>query len=169
MRKIFILISLVLLFVSCKKKEQKGEEILSNPGKYYPHIEKLKWLIGNWTNLTPEQQSYESWIQKNDSTLSAYSYTMVLGDTVFEERMDIQENADSVVLVVSVPSQNDEKPVTFGFHSDKNNVYTFVNDRHDFPNKISYTNPVKDSIHAWVEGKIDSTYRKIDFYFKRSN
>lgn len=168
MRKYFILISLFIIFSSCKNKEQKSEEISAISGKNYHQIEQLNWLIGNWTNLSPEQQSYESWRQINDSTLSAYSYTTVLGDTVFQENMVIQESSDGVVLIVSVPNQNDEKPITFGLHPTENHLFTFVNEKHDFPNKISYTNPVKDSIHAWVEGQIDSTYKKIDFYFKRS-
>ncbi|MET2983748.1 DUF6265 family protein [Aureibaculum conchae] len=168
MRKILILIGLIML-VSCKKKEQKLEQTNTISEKNYDEIEQLKWLVGKWTNITIDQQSYETWAQLNDSTLTAYAYTTVLKDTVFQENMTVQQKPEGLFLVVSVPNQNEEKPVTFNFSPRENNVFTFVNEQHDFPNKISYTNPVKDSIHAWIEGKIDSTYRKMDFYFKRSN
>lgn len=169
MNKLSFLIGLVVIFGSCKNKEQTSVKNEAIPKNNYDKIEQLKWLIGNWTNKSPEQQSYESWTQKNDSTLTAYSYTTVLNDTVFQENMIVEQNPDGVSLIVSVPNQNDEKPVTFKLLPIKKGVFTFVNEQHDFPNKISYTNPKKDSIHAWVEGQIDSIYKKIDFYFKRSN
>ena len=169
MRKLFVLIGLVIIVISCKKSEQKHETTKANIEREYDEIESLKWLVGNWTNIGPDQQSYENWIQKNDSTLTAYSYTTVLSDTVFQESMMVQQSSDSVYLVVSVPNQNEEKPVTFKLMPKVDKVFTFVNGKHDFPNKITYSNPVKDSIHAWIEGEVDSTYKKMDFYFKRSD
>lgn len=168
MNKIVVLMGLILLSTSCKNNE-KTQVNDASIKQSYAKIEQLQWLVGNWTNRTTDQQSYENWIKKNDSTLIAHSYTMVLKDTVFQENMVIQQKIDSVVLIVSVPNQNDEKPIAFGLLSTENEAFTFVNEHHDFPNRISYSNPVKDSIHAWIEGQIDSTYKKIDFYFKRSN
>ena len=169
MRKIIILIGLVSLIFSCEKKREKVEETSNISESKYNKIESLKWLVGNWDNIIPEQQSYESWKQKNDSTLIAYSYTTVSKDTVFQENMRIQQISNQLILTVSVPNQNEEQPVEFKLIPESNNAFTFINEQHDFPSKITYTNPVKDSIHAWVEGQIDSTYKKIDFYFKRSN
>ncbi|MDY7396250.1 DUF6265 family protein [Aureibaculum sp. 2210JD6-5] len=169
MNKLLFLIGLIVIFGSCKNKEQSTVVDESIVKKKFDKIEQLQWLVGEWTNITIDQQSYETWTQLNDSTLTAYAYTTVLNDTVFQENMTIKQNPEGVVLIVSVPNQNDEKPVVFNFLPEKNDVYTFVNEKHDFPNKISYSNPVKDSIHAWIEGEIDSTYKKMDFYFKREN
>ncbi len=163
-----MLLCFLIIFSSCKNKEQNEPEMVTS-SKSYDKIEQLQWLLGNWTNLSIDQQSYESWSQINDSTLAAYSHTIVFNDTVFEENMVVQQQYNEVVLIVSVPNQNEEKPVTFNLLPVENKVFSFVNEQHDFPNKISYTNPVKDSIHAWVEGQIDSNYKKIDFYFKRGN
>jgi len=169
MRKIFILLSFIIAFVSCKNNDKKTEVTPILSERSYDKIEQLKWLIGDWTNITPEEQSYENWRQINDSTLSAFSFTTVLKDTVFQENMVVQQSSDNVVLIVSVPNQNDEKPVVFDLLPVENKKFTFVNEQHDFPSKISYSNSVKDSIHAWIEGEVDGTYKKIDFYFKRSN
>ena len=83
--------------------------------------------------------------------------------------MIIQQSADNVVLTVSSPNQNKENPVFFKLLPVENEVFAFENKEHDFPKKISYSNPVKDSIYAWIEGEIDNAHKKIDFYFKRSN
>ncbi|MBJ2176092.1 hypothetical protein JBL43_17705 [Aureibaculum sp. A20] len=169
MRKIIILFGFVFIVFSCDKNQKKTENLSNISESKYNKIESLKWLVGNWDNIIPEQQSYERWKVKNDSTLTAYSYTIVLKDTVFQENMRIQQISNQLMLTVSVPNQNEEQPVEFKLIPESNNEFTFVNEQHDFPSKITYTNPVKDSIHAWVEGQIDSTYKKIDFYFKRSN
>ncbi|WP_157972882.1 DUF6265 family protein [Aureibaculum luteum] len=169
MRKIIILTGLFFLIFSCENKQEKEVDASKISESNYDKIESLKWLVGNWDNIIPEQQSYESWKQKNDSTLIAYSYTTVSEDTVFQENMRIQQISNQLILTVSVPNQNEEQPVEFKLIPKSNNEFTFVNEQHDFPSKINYTNPVKDSIHAWVEGQIDSAYKKIDFYFKRSN
>ena len=50
----------------------------------------------------------------------------------------------------------------------KEGTFTFENAKHDFPSRISYTNPVKDSIHAWIEGTVNGEARKSDFYYKRN-
>lgn len=169
MRKYIILISLTVIYLSCKNKGQNTEKTPTISEKIFPKIDSLNWLVGNWTNITPDQQSYESWSKINDSLLTGYSYTTVLNDTVFQENMTIQHYNDHVILIVYVPGQNEEKPVTFKMMPIKNDVFTFVNKQHDFPSKISYANPVKDSLHAWVEGQMDSTFKKMDFYFKRNN
>jgi len=169
MNRIVLLIGLIVIASSCKNKAKTSGAEVTITQKKFDKIERLAWIVGSWTNITPEQQSYESWKQLNDSTLKAYAYTTVLGDTVFQENMLVQQSSDAVVLIVSVPNQNDEKPVTFDLLPVEKEVFAFVNEQHDFPSKISYANPVKDSIHAWIEGKIDSTYKKIDFHFKRSN
>lgn len=167
MYKTIFFIGLIVLFGSCKNTSQNNHQTIKT-NRSYDKIEQLKWLVGDWTNITPDQQSYEGWSRINDSIFTGHSYTTILNDTVFQENMTIQQNNDNVILIVYVPNQNNEKPVTFKMLPVENNVFTFVNEQHDFPNKISYTNPVKDSIHAWVEGQIDSTYKKMDFYFKRS-
>jgi hypothetical protein len=41
----------------------------------------------------------------------------------------------------------------------------FENKAHDFPQPIVYTNPKRDSIHAWVEGMVEEELKKSDFYF----
>ena len=169
MKKTLFLLLVTLLLVSCKTESKKlvTNELVSEEISY-DKIKQLSWLEGNWTNISEKSQSFENWSRKNDSTLFSISYTMVKGDTVFVETMDLQENRDGMFMTVNVPDQNEEKPVTFTMISSEGGVFTFENKNHDFPKRITYSNPVKDSIHAWIEGIVEGEDRKVDFYFERS-
>ena len=145
------------------KKQIVSEE------KSFESVEQLQWLIGSWTNVNDESQSYESWTKLNDSTLTSFSYTMVEKDTVFSEVVTVQERFKDVFLTAKVPDQNDAQAITFKLIPSEKGIFTFENKAHDFPQRITYSNPVKDSIHAWIEGKVEGEDRKVDFYFEREN
>ena len=164
-----IIFGLTLLVVSCKNKENNVLKDVEVSNKNYSKIDSLQWLVGNWTNISSESQSYENWIQENDSTMTGFSYTTVEKDTVFSETVNLQQVGDEAFLIVRVPDQNESEAVTFKLLPTRDAVFTFENKNHDFPQRISYTNPIKDSIHAWIEGNIDGKSRKVDFKFKRSN
>jgi len=168
MRTIFIF-GFTLLVISCKNKESHILKDIEISDNNYSKIDSLQWLVGNWTNISNESESYENWIQENDSTLTAFSYTTIEKDTVFSETMMLQQLGDAAFLTVGVPDQNEAEAVIFTLLATGDAVFTFENKNHDFPKRISYTNPVKDSIHAWIEGEIDGENRIVDFKFKRSN
>ena len=169
MKNTLLLLLVTLLIISCKTESKKvvTNELVSEEISY-DKIKQLTWLEGNWTNISEKSQSYEAWSIENDSTLVSLSYTTVKGDTVFIETMSLQENRKGVFMTVNVPDQN-EAPVTFTMIPSKKGVFTFENELHDFPKRITYSNPVEDSIHAWIEGIVEGEDRKVDFYFERSN
>jgi len=154
-----------MAFFCCKNE---GNKVVETP-KNYSEIDQLLWLTGGWTNIGTESQSYETWKQINDSTLSAYSYTTVNQDTVFAEQMTIQQKLNSTILTVVSEDENDNVPVHFTRIPSDKGVVVFENKKHDFPKRIYYANKVKDSLHAWIEGSIDGETRRIDFGFVRAH
>lgn len=169
MYKMFFVAILLVCCVSCKN-EPKKEVVPSEVSlKTYAEIESLTWLIGAWSNTETERKSYETWSRKNDSTLTSFSYTTVDNDTVFAEYVTLQQNPKGVFLTVKVPDQNDAEAISFKKTTTAEGVFTFGNEAHDFPKYITYTNPVKDSIHAWIEGEMEGEKQKIDFFFIREN
>lgn len=158
-----------MLLISCKTETKKAiiEEVVYGEAHYH-NVEQLSWLEGNWTNISAKSESYENWSQKNDSTFVSLSYTTVKGDTVFMETMSLQENGAGTFLTIDVPDQN-QTPVTFTMIPSEAGTFAFENKAHDFPKRITYSNPVKDSIHAWIEGVVEGEDRKVDFYFERKN
>lgn len=163
MNRTVVLLVVVLLLISCKDVEKQ----IAVKEKTFEKLSELNWLVGNWSNITEKEQSYENWEKVNDSTLKAHSFTLKENDTVFAERVTLYQNNRDLFFKVVAYNQNDDKPVTFKLKSSKNGIFTFENPKHDFPTRISYSNPVKDSIHAWIEGTVDNNTRKIDFYFTR--
>lgn len=166
MQKLSIFFSLSFILFSCKNKA--NDEIISEEKKF-DKIEQLQWLEGEWSNISSESQSYETWTKQNDSTLTSYSYTTVENDTVFVETVNLQERSNDLFFTVTVPDQNDSEAVTFKLIPSEKGIFTFENTEHDFPQRITYTNPVKDSIHAWIDGVMEGETKRVDFFYKRGN
>lgn len=165
MKKICSILFITILAVACKSDSKTG----AIASKSYSKIQQLNWLIGSWENKTELEQSYETWTKENDSTLLGHSFTLIGTDTVFAEKVTLKQIGDEVFFKVFAYQQNNDKPVTFKMIPSKDGVFTFQNQEHDFPSSISYSNPKKDSIHAWIEGEMNGEFQKIDFLFKRSN
>lgn len=149
--------------VSCKEAS-KGEETSQNS---YANMAKAEWLLGNWENNTPEGNFSENWKKVNDSVYHGESYFAKGGDTVFAETVVLDEISETMAYTVTVPNQNDEKPVRFEMTSIDKNHITFENPAHDFPNKISYRKITHDSIVAEISGNMDNKQESQKFPMKR--
>ncbi|MDN3724926.1 DUF6265 family protein [Aequorivita sp. SDUM287046] len=168
MKKFIFLLFIPLLLNSCKNNSEKGNsgaEIIAKEEK----IDKLQWLLGTWINENGEEFSQETWSQESPTTFTAFSFTQVGKETVFAETMALEQKGDSLLLTVATANQNEKKPVTFKMVSSEKGHFTFENKNHDFPDRIIYTNPAKDSLHAWIEGTVNGVPKKIDFSFSRKN
>ena len=164
--------SLFLLFgilMSCNNTATTtGVSDKKQPRKQYKKIGEMQWLLGTWVNKTEDDYSEEKWERKNDSTFFAFSYTKVGKDTVFAENVLLQQNGERLEMMIVAFNQNENQPVSFGLISSEENKFIFENKKHDFPQRIVYTNPVKDSLHAWIEGQVEGERRVVDFNFKKN-
>nr|WP_294787728.1 DUF6265 family protein [uncultured Flavobacterium sp.] len=143
-----LLIAFVLIVTSCKK-EAKTEI----PVKSYPNLAKANWFIGEWGNKSTDGELTERWKKENDSVYLGESY-FVVGekDTVFAEKVRLEELNGKLNYIVSVPGQNKELPVSFEMTSSTDNQIVFENPKHDYPNKIIYNLIEKDSLLAEISG-----------------
>lgn len=170
MRYIQLLFAVILTFSSCKEKIKAPEIDLSEEKvKITNELDQLDWILGKWSNENEESQSYEVWQRTNDSVFSASSITVVEGDTVFVESMVLEQKNGEVTLKATTEGQNKGATVGFRFVGTNDGEFIFENKQHDFPQRIIYTNPVKDSIHAWIVGISEGEFTKVDFYFKRDS
>jgi len=161
---IIVFFAALTITFSCKQAESKAEI----ETKQYLKLEKAKWFLGNWENVSKASISREIWSQKNDSTLFGESFTTVEKDTVFYEKIDLIERNDSLFYIVSVRDQNKEKPVSFYMTKSTDNQIVFENPKHDFPNKIEYNKVGNDSIFAKIYGTQNGKQTSIDFPMNRS-
>ncbi|WP_395043113.1 DUF6265 family protein [Flavobacterium sp.] len=162
--KTFNFLGVLILFISfsCKKIETEKVE-------NYSKLEKAKYLIGNWENLTPDANFKEIWKKENDSTFTASSFITVKKDTVFYENIILEQKHDSLVYIVSIKGENKDKAVSFYLTSDTHDELVFENPKHDYPTKIVYKKVSNDSLVATIYGMKDGKADEEAYPMKRTN
>jgi hypothetical protein len=136
------LILLLLAIVSCKKSETKE----------YEKIKIANWLIGTWENNTVEGNLSETWKKINDSTFQAQSYYIKSKDTLHFETITLQQTGEELTYSATVKGQNNDKPVAFKLTNATEKQLIFENPKHDYPQKISYTQITADSLVSKISG-----------------
>jgi len=122
--------ALLSCLISCKKETEATEQAKA---KRYPQLEKANWFLGEWANKSPEGELTERWKQVNDSVYRGESYLVTANkDTVFAETVTLEESNGKLAYVVTVPNQNEAKPVSFEMTLVNDSVITFENPQHDF-------------------------------------
>lgn len=151
MKKLASLLLMLSIFISCQQKPS------------FKELEKANWFLGRWENKTPEGTFSEEWKVENDSVLKGESYFINGKDTLFAETVRLVQRQSDLFYIVTVPNQNEEKPVAFKLTSSTSDYLVFENPAHDFPKKISYKLVNKDSLYAEISGD----GKKQGFPFKR--
>lgn len=176
MRNLILLCFVAVLLSSCKNDvDRENNDLLKSPDNEadkYGQLNELQWLLGNWEHEDDGMISKEKWIKTNDDTYVGMSFRLLRSDTVFAEKMVLRKGNDGLTLTVSSLEGNREgnregNPVHFKRISSPDKKFIFENKNHDFPQRIIYTNPQMDKIHAWIEGDVLGEMQRIDFHFTR--
>lgn len=143
MKKAALLV-ITLTLVSCKKEDSKS----------YTELDRARWFIGNWENITSEGRLSESWIVKNDSTYAAQTYFIGKenNDTIFSEIVDLMQRGNDLYYIPKFTNNQENKTTEFRMTSASNNFLVFENPNNDFPKKITYKRVNQDSIFAEISG-----------------
>jgi hypothetical protein len=153
---------LAFIFCSCNENhpgsQNKGDEILQI-------IAHLKWLTGTWKSVSNEGILYEVWKKENDSLISGQGFLISGTDTLFSEKLELQQKGKDLFYVATVKGQNNEQPVSFKFIEFNKGEFNFVNKDHDFPQRIIYKNPQPDFLCTRIEGTKNGKFRKSDSNF----
>ena len=136
------LIFLLLTIFSCKKSDANEKE----------KIKAANWLLGNWENKAADGTLTEYWKKVNDSTFQAESYFIKEKDTLHFESITLQQKGEVLTYTATVEGQNDDKPVAFKLTTATEKQMVFENPKHDYPQKISYTQITPDSLVAKISG-----------------
>jgi hypothetical protein len=130
-------------------------------------LEKLEWLLGTWKNRSENGDLYETWIKENDSVFLGKSLLIRGMDTIFTEIISLNASGNELNYIPTVSNQNNSQAVLFKLIKDTDRIFVFENLQHDFPQRIFYSNPSPDSLHAWIEGTVNGKSRKEDFFMTR--
>ena len=88
-------------------------------------------------------------------------------DTIFSEKISLENRAGGLFYIPTVNNQNNGQAVSFKLISNTNGEYVFENKEHDFPQRIIYKNPANDSLYARIEGTSKGKFHKEEFSMKR--
>ena len=119
-------------------------------------IAQAEWLLGTWEYRDDsENVSYESWTKVNDNEFSGESYVLQGEDTIIFEIIQLTQKQDSIFYIAKVEGQNNNLPIRFALTSISENMMTFENPAHDFPQKIEYSKVDNKLMIAEISGLIN--------------
>jgi hypothetical protein len=151
------LLLLLLAIVSCKNSDANEKE----------KIKAANWLLGNWESKSVEGKLTETWKKVNDSTFQAQSYFIKEKDTLHFESITLQQKGEELTYSAAVKGQNNDKSVTFKLTTATEKQMVFENLKHDYPQKISYTQITADSLVAKISGMQQAKPSSEQFSMKR--
>ena len=132
------------------------------------HFSKLYVLAGGtWVKKTKSGFICERWQKISDTELRDQGFKVVGNDTTLVEQVQLVRKDSGIFYIPTVKHQNGGKPVPFKLTEVKGNQFIFSNPEHDYPQVIAYDFISADSIHAWVDGKINGNPLKIDYNYRR--
>ena len=122
---------------------------------------------GTWVMKTKKEFLMERWIKINDSLLTNQAYQINGSDTTLLEHVALNRIGNEINYVSLVAQENKGKAVLFKLIETNKSQFTFSNPEHDFPQHIVYHLISKDSLHAWIDGKMNGKRVKKDFFYYR--
>jgi len=135
MRKLLFIV-LLLALGSCK---EEAAEQASNP---------FGVLEGHWTKVGATATVAEHWERFDANRWKGAVYRIEAGDSLLLEALEIRPVNDTTYdYVALVKGQNNDQPVAFRLNEHlADSLFVFENPNHDFPQKISYHLPQRDSL-----------------------
>lgn len=114
-------------------------------------INAFDFLAGKWEADFTKFKYYEEW-EKDDCGYSGFGYRIKDGKRFDGEKLLLQNIHGYISYIATVGKQ---QPILFALINNSENVYTFENKEHDFPQKIIYRLIDSNSIIVLVQGKMD--------------
>lgn len=106
-------------------------------------MDELSGLEGTWTGIQDGNEFSETWTRSTDSKFTGLGTGMMGGDTVFKEKLKIELMGEEIFYIAD---PNDEGPVNFRLTEVKDDIFTFENKEHDFPQQIIYSLAKQDTL-----------------------
>ena len=140
MKNAILILILALTFTSCLKSKEASKIVVAD------------WLLGNWENKSDEGDLLETWKKVNDSLYDGESYFIKGKDTLHFEKIQMKQKGEALYYIATIKGQNNDKPVTFKHNDTIEKQLVFENPKHDYPQRIVYSQMTKDSIIIQISG-----------------
>jgi hypothetical protein len=150
-----LILCFAVFFISFKIEAQQG-------------IAKLDWILGNWEYKTQNVLVVESWSKKSNGNYTGVSYSIQGTDTVSKENIEIVFENNKVIYKATVKEQNGGETIPFLMTNSSKDSIVFVNELHDFPQKIVYKKTSDNKMIAGIEGKIQNKIKRREFVYLKN-
>lgn len=121
----------------------------------------LNWLQGEWQTQTQQPLITELWRKLSDKTFEGAGQT-----SNSDESLRLLEMSGEVFYLAKVP--HNPVPIAFKLMNCKNNVFTFKNSQHDFPNIIEYQQINRNALQVEISGESGKSFT-IQLYRVKNN
>lgn len=162
MKRSLIVLATILTVYSCGNEET--EMLVAEKPK--SKLEKADWLLGAWVGEAGGNRMSETWVKAGNSAYKAETYLTFGTDTLFREYSRLNKAGSSLHCIITIPDQNDAKPVVFKLTKQEDDLLVFENQEHDFPQVIVYQHQ-GDSIIAEISGMQGGKFAKERFAMGR--
>jgi len=136
-------------------------------GKKAHSLDDLDWLIGTWKRETRGGLLYEKWTKVSCRTFEGDSFSVSGEDTTFVEFLRLEQFGDEIFYVPKVA--HNKYPVPFKLIDVDDNIFTFENCEHDFPQRIIYRRKTDGGMHVRIEGTQNEKEAGVDFEFVQAD
>ncbi|MBK0402448.1 hypothetical protein I5M27_05590 [Adhaeribacter sp. BT258] len=128
----------------------------------------MNWLTGRWENQREGIKTVEIWERKPVDEFQVRGFMLEGTDTLFAESIKVASKKRNIFYTVTIPDQNNGKPVAFKLTGNSGSELIFENPEHDFPQKITYQKAGPDSVLVQIEGVVKNKVKKSEYYLKKT-
>src|SRR6476620_11848008 len=113
-------------------------------------LDSFSWLSGKWVGRYDSIPIFEQWKAKEGNVMYGRGGVLSGKDTVFAEKIQIEEREDGLYYVAIV--NGNPESVDFKFTGFKNDTAVFEDPAHDFPQRVLYYKNEDGTFYACVDG-----------------
>ncbi len=155
---IFNCLICVVFFAACSEEKIAFDNSIGKSAS-------LNWIIGNYMLKSEYGNYYENWEKSDSTTYYGLGYFMDVDneDTLFRQRMKLQQTHEGLFMFFNIKNQNDNKDVEFRLTKQDNQTYTFENPFRDYPSIVTYKILTDTTINVVMRGFKNGKEKKEDF------
>jgi hypothetical protein len=121
----------------------------------------VEWIVGIWK--LKDKENFEKWYKVSNTEYTGVAYNMDAGYATITESMRIFMKSKDEWYFEAKLKENNNLPVLFKWVPDPMINLLFVNEKHDFPQRIEYKREAFDVMSAAISD-MAGTKRKVFDY-----
>ena len=127
-------------------------------------IDDLSWIAGAWELRDRQGIIEEYWMRPSGKSMIGITRNVSENEPLFFEYLRILQT-DSGIIYIAQPSG--WSPIEFKLVELEDEIATFINPAHDFPQRIIYRKELDNILFVRLEGTLGGKFRTEDLRYRR--